>query len=55
MCGCSSNSLYEVAIDLQKFDGVLYVCKLHGVLYKLATPTNKSANNKGPRHQIMEA
>ncbi len=54
MCGCCSNSLYEVAIGLGNFDGVLYVCRLHRVIYKLMTPTNRPTNNKCPRHQTME-
>jgi hypothetical protein len=48
-------SLFEMAIGLGNFDGVLYVCRSHGILYKLMASVNRSTNNKGPRLQTMEA
>jgi hypothetical protein len=44
------NSLFEVAIGLGNIDGVLYVCRLHGVFCKSTIPTNKSTTNKNSRH-----
>jgi len=46
MCGCCSNSLFEVAIGIGNFDGVLYVCRLHGIFCNSTTPITDPQRTK---------